>query len=87
MRLSLKSPDTRERAQRFLPLKPEARQGQPRNPDLRNQPHDGQGTNTGADTLDDAIGEAADCLGSYLAMLIANHEPIPEPSAPKGNGA
>ena len=44
-----------------------------------------QGTNTGADTLDDAIGEAADCLGSYLAMLIANREPIPEPSAPKGN--
>jgi antitoxin HicB len=42
-----------------------------------------KGTNTGADTLEGAIDEAADCLGSYLAMLIANRKPIPEPSAPK----
>src|ERR1700733_9979385 len=46
-------------------------------PDLR-------GTNPGADTLDGALDEAADCLGSYLAMLIANRKPIPEPSAAKG---
>jgi antitoxin HicB len=43
-----------------------------------------KGTNTGADTLDGALDEAADCLGSYLAMLIANRKPIPEPSAAKG---
>ena|SRR5579863_2031107 len=43
-----------------------------------------KGTNTGADTLDEAINEAADCLGSYLAMLIARREPIPDPSAAKG---
>jgi antitoxin HicB len=43
-----------------------------------------KGTNTGADTLDGAIEEAADCLGSYLAMLIADRKPIPEPSAAKG---
>jgi len=42
-----------------------------------------KGTNTGADTLDGALDEAADCLGSYLAMLIANRKPIPEPSAAK----
>lgn len=46
-------------------------------PDLR-------GTNTGADTIDGALDEAADCLGSYLAMLIANRKPIPDPSAAKG---
>jgi antitoxin HicB len=43
-----------------------------------------KGTNTGADTLDGALDEAADCLGSYLAMLIVNRKPIPEPSAVKG---
>jgi len=43
-----------------------------------------KGTNTGADTLDGALDEAADCLGSYLAMLIANRKPIPDPSAAKG---
>ncbi len=43
-----------------------------------------KGTNTGADTLDEAMNEAGDCLGSYLAMLMAGHKPIPEPSAAKG---
>jgi|SRR5579863_151505 len=43
-----------------------------------------KGTNTSADTLDGALDEAADCLGSYLAMLMANRKPIPEPSAAKG---
>jgi antitoxin HicB len=43
-----------------------------------------KGTNTGADTLDGALDEAADCLGSYLAMLIANRKPIPDPSHVKG---
>src|SRR5579862_5455353 len=43
-----------------------------------------KGTNTGADTFDEAVNEAADCLGSYLAMLIATRKPIPEPSAVKG---
>ena len=43
-----------------------------------------KGTNTGADTLDGALDEAADCLGSYLAMLIAKRRPIPEPSPAKG---
>jgi antitoxin HicB len=43
-----------------------------------------KGTNTGADTLDAALDEAADCPGSYLAMLMANRKPIPEPSAAKG---
>jgi len=43
-----------------------------------------QGTNTGADTLNEAISEASDCLGSYLAMLVAHRKAIPEPSAPKG---
>jgi len=41
------------------------------------------GTNTGAATLEGALDEAADCLGSYLAMLIAGRKPIPEPSRPK----
>jgi antitoxin HicB len=44
-----------------------------------------KGSNTGADTLEGAIGEAADCLGSYLAMLIVKRQPVPEPSAAKGN--
>ena len=43
-----------------------------------------KGTNTGADTLDGALDEAADRLGSYLAMLIANRKPIPEPSVAQG---
>src|ERR1700722_6264806 len=43
-----------------------------------------KGTNTGADELDGALAEAADCLGAYLAMLIAKRTPIPEPSAAKG---
>jgi antitoxin HicB len=43
-----------------------------------------KGSNTGADTLDGALDEASDCLGSYLAMLIANRKPIPDPSRVKG---
>src|ERR1035438_7676776 len=42
-----------------------------------------EGTNTGAQTLEGALDEAADCLGSYLAMLIASRKPIPAPSAAK----
>jgi antitoxin HicB len=42
-----------------------------------------KGTNTGGDTLEIAIDEAADCLGSYLAALLANRKPVPEPSTPK----
>ena len=42
-----------------------------------------KGANTGADTLESALDEAADCLGSYLAMLIVSRKPIPEPSAAK----
>jgi antitoxin HicB len=42
------------------------------------------GTNTGAATLEGALDEAADCLGSYLAMLIASRKPIPAPSHAKG---
>jgi antitoxin HicB len=45
-------------------------------PDLR-------GSNTGSDTLEGALAEAADCLGSYLAMLMADRRPIPEPSPVK----
>jgi antitoxin HicB len=30
------------------------------------------------------VNEAADCLGSYLAMLIAHRKAIPEPSTAKG---
>jgi antitoxin HicB len=43
-----------------------------------------KGTNTGAGSLDEALREAADCLGSYLAKLLADREPVPEPSAPRG---
>jgi antitoxin HicB len=43
-----------------------------------------KGTNTGAGTLDDALREGADCLGSYLARLLAEREPVPAPSAPLG---
>src|ERR1700728_3238353 len=42
-----------------------------------------KGTNTGAGSLDEALREAADCLGSYLAKLLADREPVPEPSAPR----
>jgi antitoxin HicB len=38
------------------------------------------GSNTGGATEAEALDEAADCLGSYLAMLIAERKPIPEPS-------
>ncbi len=38
------------------------------------------GANTGAETFELALEEAADCLGSYLAMLIAKRQPIPGPS-------
>lgn len=42
-----------------------------------------KGATTGADTLGEALDEAADCLGSYLAALIVHHQPIPDPSAAK----
>ena len=42
-----------------------------------------KGTNTGADTLDEAMDEAADSQGSYLAALIVHHKPIPDPTAAK----
>ena len=31
-----------------------------------------KGTNTGAASIDEALGEAADCLGSHLAKLLAD---------------
>ena len=40
-----------------------------------------KGTNTGGFTLDEALQEAPDCLGSYLARLLAERQPAPEPSA------
>jgi antitoxin HicB len=43
-----------------------------------------KGTNTGAGSFDEALREATDCLGSYLAKLLADREPIPEPSSPRG---
>jgi antitoxin HicB len=43
-----------------------------------------KGTNTGALSLDEALSEAADCLGSRLAQLLADRKPVPEPSAPRG---
>jgi len=43
-----------------------------------------KGANTGARSFDEALREAADCLGSYLAGLLADREPVPEPSAPRG---
>jgi antitoxin HicB len=42
-----------------------------------------KGTNTGAFSLDDALREVSDCLGSYLARLLAERQPVPEPSAPR----
>jgi len=41
------------------------------------------GAITGASTLDEAIDEASDCLASWLAFAIKNHEAVPEPSEPK----
>jgi antitoxin HicB len=43
-----------------------------------------KGTNTGGDSVEEALREAADCLGSYLAKLMADRKPVPEPSAPRG---
>ena len=43
-----------------------------------------KGTNTGAASIDEALREGADCLGSYLAGLLANREPVPAPSASRG---
>ena len=43
-----------------------------------------KGTNTGADTLTESINEAADCLGSFLAMLMAKRKAIREPSPARG---
>jgi|SRR5580704_1651010 antitoxin HicB len=40
-----------------------------------------KGANTGALSLDEALDEATDCLGSYLAGLLVERKPIPEPSA------
>ena len=42
-----------------------------------------KGTNTGGDSLSEALTEGADCLGSYLAKLLADRKAIPAPSATK----
>ena len=55
---------------------PEGKDWVVRFPDLK-------GTNTGAFTLEEALGEASDCLGSYLAGLLAERAPVPEPSTPR----
>ena len=57
---------------------PEGKDWVARFPDLK-------GTNTGGDSLDDAMREAADCLGSHLARLLAERLPIPVPSAATRN--
>jgi antitoxin HicB len=53
---------------------PEGKDWVVRFPDLK-------GTNTGGSTLDEALREAPDCLGSYLARLLAERKPVPGPSA------
>ena len=49
---------------------PEGKDWVVRFPDLK-------GTNTGAFTLEEALGEASDCLGSYLAGLLAERDSCP----------
>jgi len=38
------------------------------------------GATTGALSLNEALREAEDCLGSYLAQLLASRKPVPGPS-------
>ena len=42
-----------------------------------------KGANTGGMSLDEALREAADCLGSHLAKLLADRSLIPPPSVPR----
>ena len=53
---------------------PEGKDWVVRFPDLK-------GANTGGFSLDEALREAPDCLGSYLARLLTQRKPVPEPSA------
>jgi len=40
-----------------------------------------KGANTGGCSLDEALHEASDCLGSYLARLLSERKTVPPPSA------
>ncbi len=57
-----------------LKQEPEGKDWVVRFPDLK-------GANTGGLTVDEALREAVDCLGSYLAGLLADRKQVPAPSA------